>query len=308
MNFQFPQMSADIFHYTSENGILGIFQKDKIVLQLTKADCMNDISEGKEIFDSLKRVCTKLHDTGKLDDERYEAILNIKENIPETLPVGWFMRNVDQNSFEGSIFEKGEQADGIIMMNKTCDIYLMSFCKKSDLLPMWNYYAAYGQQGYAIHFRRDTLPLLHDSKECYADVVDVIYKDSEKDKIVEEVILSSLPVHDYLKYISDWLSVYRYQFKNSAFEHEQEVRYLVGIPQKPEKETYEIKFKTKKGSIIPYIELKLDAHKQFTVTGVTIGPFADVELVKRNLQFYLDHQNHYFASINIQTTHIPVRF
>ena len=308
MNFQFPQMSADIFHYTSENGILGIFQKDNIVLQLTKAYCMNDISEGKEIFDSLKRVCIKLHDTGKLNDERYNAILNTKDNVPETLPVGWFKRNSHQTSLDESNLEKGEPVDSIMMTNKVCDVYLMSFCKCSDLLPMWNYYAAYGQQGYAIHFKRNTLPLLHYSKECYADVVNVIYKDSEKDKIVEEIILRSLPVHDYLKYISDWLSVYRYQFKNSAFEYEQEVRYLVGIPQKPEKETYEIKFKTKKGSIIPYIEIKLDAQKQFTVTGVTIGPFADVELVKKNLQFYLEHQNHYVASINIQTTHIPVRF
>lgn len=48
MKFNVPQMESDIFHYTFEQDILGIFQKDKIVLQFTKADCMNDASEGKE--------------------------------------------------------------------------------------------------------------------------------------------------------------------------------------------------------------------------------------------------------------------
>ena len=305
MNICVAQLTANMFHYTSEQGVLGIFQKDKIVLQLTKADCMNDVSEGKEIFNYLEKVCKDLLSQKILNEGQYSDILAIKDNFSTTLPVAYFLSGIKKSSIDGE--DNEEITDSYTSRFRSCDIYLMSFSKKNDLLPMWNYYATYGKQGYSIHFNGDQLSLLHEKKECYTEIVEVIYKDFQKYDIVKNIILSALSQPDYLTRIQDNLASYQYLFKNEAFEYEQEIRYLVGIPQKTEQKTFDIKFKTKNGSIIPYIELEFDNSRSFIVTGVTIGPFADVDLVQKNLQFYLEHQNH-IASINIDTTNIPIRF
>lgn len=303
MQFVFPQMEGNIFHYTSEQGIQGIFQKDKIVLQLTSADSMNDFSEGKEIFSYVKKVSDDLLEKGVMSKEQYEKILGITDNHKTTLPVYYFKRNVPYFTEE----RKQEYGDSYAISYEQCDIYLMSFCEKGDFLPMWNYYAACGQQGYSVHFNKSALSLLHEEKECYTSIEKVIYKASEKYARLKEEIEGALKYEDYLQRVKDTISLMQYVFKHDAFEYEGETRYIVGIPRNGRKSTFEIKFKTKKGSIVPYIELELDENEAFVVTGVTIGPFADVEMVRRNLEFYLSHQNH-IASVNIRTTDIPVRF
>lgn len=130
-----PQFESDIYHYTSESGVKGILQKEKLVLQMTKADCLNDAAEGKEIFIHLKEVCEQLVKEGKLLQTQANKILDLGNNFEPELPTSYFYKNK-------------EGLDAFTIKYRRCEMYVMSFCEEKDYLPMWNYYGAKESQGY----------------------------------------------------------------------------------------------------------------------------------------------------------------
>jgi len=87
MRFLTPQNDGEcIYHYTSSDAVMNILQKDKIVLQLTQADYMNDTTEGNEIYEHLKSACSDLLNEQKISKEQYEKILALQYCYSQEYP------------------------------------------------------------------------------------------------------------------------------------------------------------------------------------------------------------------------------
>ncbi len=296
INFHTPQIKEDIYHYTSENGIMGILQKDEVLLWLTKADSLNDRTEGKDIFEHLLIVCKDLLNNKQITQEQYSKIAELKNKSTTTFPV------ICIESIKSTIEHKPTK-----LLEKAyyeCDIYTMSFCKEKDYLPMWNYYGSSEKQGYCLHFNSENLKDFIEGKVYWTEIKEIIYNDDEKQKLLKKIILESINHDDYLKKISLYIDEYKYFMKNKCFEYEKEVRLLFAVP-KNDNDTFDIKFRVNHGTIIPYIEVPIT--NILAITGITIGPFADMELMKRNLEFYTDSIKSAITT-KIEETKIPIRF
>ncbi len=293
INFHTPQIKEDIYHYTSENGIIGILQKDEVLLWLTKADSLNDRTEGKDIFEHLLIVCEDLLYNQQITQEQYYKITKLKNKSTTKSPIMYFS---SKESSSTKLLEKAYYE---------CDIYTMSFCKEKDYLPMWNYYGSSETQGYCLHFNSENLKdTIIEDNSYWFEITEIIYNDTEKQKLLEKIILESIDHDDYLERISLDIDTYKYLMKNKCFEYEKEVRLLFAVP-KNDNDTFDIKFRVNHGTIIPYIEVPIK--NILAITGITIGPFADMELMKRNLEFYTDSIDSAIIT-NIQETKIPIRF
>lgn len=296
IKLHFPQMEGKrIYHYTSENGLLGIMQKGKIVLQLTKADSVNDTTEGIEIFEHLLKVCRKLLRKGIVDQAQHDEIISLKNAAKKEYPTTYFT------------------GDYLFFDMKDSDVYIMSFCKNNDSLPMWKYYANSGQQGYSLHFNQDKFNdyILHKDSGIYIGFV--IYSNKQKEKIISDIITSSISQRNYLRTIEDSINEYQYFFKHTAFKDENEIRLMITLPKTTDKPTFETKFKMNRGHLVPYIEWEITQQSDsemhmFLVNGITIGPLANKELANRNMSLFLNERDYPIASMKIENSQIPIRF
>lgn len=143
-----------------------------------------------------------------------------------------------------------------------------------------------------------------EEKEYYAQVDKIIYSDDKKQNILRDCILDSIKHEDCIDRIKSCLSENQYFMKHKCFEYEKERRFLVAIPINSNEKTFEVKFRCAHGNIIPYIEYETEAFEK--ITGITIGPFADVEFTKKNLEYYITQNDQ--IVLGIETTDIPIRF
>ncbi len=296
IKLHFPEMEGEhIYHYTSGNGVLGILQKDKIVLQLTKADSVNDTTEGLDIFAHLNEVCGNLLQQGVINQFQHDEIIKLKETPNSELPT----------SYAGESW--------VILNRQETDVFVMSFCKDKDSLPMWNYYANYGQQGYCLHFNKKHFEGYVKGFDCHYMFDDVIYSEEDKRHLLETLITNSLKSQDYMLLIADEINLYQYLFKHSAFQYEKETRLIIAVPKETKEPTFNIEFKNSRGYIVPYIEWEITKESypekhMFLFDGITISPLANKELENRNMSLFLDKRNYPIASMKIENSQIPIRF
>ena len=286
-----------LYHYTSEKGITGIFQKNKLVLQLTKTNSLNDKSEGKDIFDELDPICKNYWRYHKMSDELYNKVLSLYQDDTTTLlgKCGYIKPEVRE------IRKK--------LLDSTYDTFVMSFSKAQDCLPMWNYYTTAGNQGYAIKFdllalKNAVTELLPSDKVTFPEI---IYESKEKKEIITDAVLKGIGSNSILP-ITDMINEYQYIFKHEAFKYEKEVRMTIKIPTKEIDNCKFIKFRTRNGIIVPYLELELKSNLSEIVYGVTVGPLADETIAEENLQMLLYCNGFKSAARNVSTTDIPIRF
>lgn len=300
MNFKIPQIEngEKLYHYTSEEGLMGILQNQKIVLRLTKADSVNDITEGLDIYTHLGKVSKEFFENGKISSKQYNEILGLNHEEYSA----WTISEVATNS-ENSLPE-------ISINQRKSNAYIMCFSKDSDSFPMWNYYANYGHQGYCLRFNREYLSTYRSftKTEINCDILDVIYSDEKKLEILRLEIDEIKSKDDFVERVYDIINRYKYVFKNSAFAYEKEVRLIMSIP--IDDEDIEIKFRHSRGHIFPYIEEEItDKNKMFfLINSVTLGPLEKKELANRNLKLYLEKMGYDIISMNVENSKIPVRF
>lgn len=70
--------SDTIYHYTSPQGLLGILENKQVVFWFSRYDCMNDISEGKNVLEVYNEVCEELTNEKKMDNDFVKAIKDIE--------------------------------------------------------------------------------------------------------------------------------------------------------------------------------------------------------------------------------------
>ena len=87
--------------------------------------------------------------------------------------------------------------------------------------------------------------------------------------------------------------------------YEKKVRIIVDGADK-DKDILPVKYRTKSGYIIPYVEIKID---KSALRSVTLGPFRGTESqikLQKSTLFQMLTSNQYFAKINV--SNVPVRY
>ena len=289
-----------LYHYTSENGILGMFKDKNFTLQLSRANSLNDKTEGKDLFICLEEVCKKMLNGKQISQTLYNNIISI---------------------YSGNLSDAAEQtlqSKSTILRRRnklsdtTTDTFIMSFSKKPDCLPMWNYYTHAGTQGYSIQI--STNKLLNCIKKFYSDndiffnnidFCNVIYKNEEKEELLETAINEIDDEKNINKFIKK-LNDYQYIFKHESFEYEEEVRLIIKIPKNSTTQNKLLNFRTRNGIIVPFIQLDLGKIPNNTVSEIMIGPLSNDAVANENLRMFLEFNGH--SNINIRNSDIPIRF
>lgn len=288
--------NREIFHYTSLRNMPSILldKPDKISLWASQFDCLNDMSEGTVVDECYQSVCARLHKKSILSEELYSLFSTVKPSRNETF-------TITENG-KSKIY-RGEYTT-----------YIASFSKSNDLLPMWNYYSK-GDMFEGINLGitvTDSIltSLLADGKGSIS-ICPVVYSEREQEQIIQDFLLElakkySSKYKDIIRsLISMKLTSLKMIFKKECFEHEQEVRIIVNIPNKYSN-VLPVKYRTTAGYIVPYIELEID--KQ-ALTSVTLGPFRGTDLQKKK-QMEILHKMLVSNGYKVleSSTNIPVRY
>ena len=101
--------------------------------------------------------------------------------------------------------------------------------------------------------------------------------------------------------ISAILSNRSLKFKSQCFSHEEEYRIIIKVPKK--NNSFDIKYRTVRGCIIPYIEIEF---KQDFISGVIIGPLLNIDTAKSSLKSFLKSKG--YIDENISNSKIPIRY
>ena len=286
-----------IYHYTSPEGLINIL--DKKQLWFSRFDCLNDASEGKYIQEVFSKTILKLRKEKEVDETFLNAIEDVKPNFLH------FFRITGQPKD----FNKDVQV--IRGVRKASKPYLCCFSRNRDSLPMWNYYSKGDQfEGYNIGFHYEETLQIHENIE----VMRVIYRESEQIQILKEEIKNIAAMFygdqnsaDLCRYnLVAILSARAIQFKNKAFEHEQEMRLVYWEPEddnniEVDKET--VYYRQKRGIVIPYLKTGFDKEQ---IRSLTIGPLIQADIAEKTVNDML--MNKQFSRIKITHSDIPIRY
>lgn len=288
---------GDLYHYTSLKSINPILlsEKDAIVLWASRFDCLNDMSEGIVAEKRYTEVCLKLKEEGLITDEQYQLFASIRPSKNETFIL----------SNDGDLFSRYD-----------CDTYIISFSTQPDVLSMWSYYSKGNMyEAFSLGLKADALT--ESLKKNYSDknvaikVCSVIYKKSEQEKLIRELLLKIANRYEneydseIREIIASQLMSWKLVFKEECFSHEHEVRIIMSIS-KDHQSDYGVKYRIHGGYIIPYIEVMIDK-KAFSV--ITLGPLQGNDEQKA-LQKSILHEmlvGHGYEP-NERCSEIPVRY
>lgn len=298
-----------VYHYTSPDGLLGIIRDKGITLRFTRYDCVNDLSEGKDVLRCYLLACQKALCAGIINQEFFEAISDIKLDISAVMSF-----NIDRHlNLEGRELDIG---DAYVPM--PCEAYICCFSLDGDSLPMWNYYSKKGvSQGYNVGFDEgltDSSNIMLESSPVHMEMISVIYNDDEKIsdmmQIIESVyrISNSDPGFDLCRLlIKDELKKRMFRFKSPFFMHEREVRLVLYVPVEfpedyPPSDRLKIRYTSQNGYLVPYVDI---LYKKELLRRITVGPLLEKDISIRTLETI---KTHYKYSYKIATSNVPIRF
>jgi len=217
--------------------------------------------------------------------------------------------------------------------NNINDLFVSSFSKNGDSLPMWNYYSKNGKYlGYNIELKvseiKDDIQLKFGEEnspfkeELVASIIAklfVDYKTSKSDtqelsRFIEDNQSFNYDKDLFLqgKYIkNNWIEFVKklcsLAFKNESFFHEEEVRYA--FKEEDLKKVYFInknkngkKYRIVNGIIIPYYEIEI---KPEYVKSITMAPLIQ-ERDSSGLRDYLDSYG--YNDVEIKMSDIKIRY
>lgn len=251
---QFIRIPEIVYHYTSAEGLNGILQSQEI--RLTRWDSLNDISEHAYIHDVIR-----------------ECIQEIE--IDETFKINVSALNQMILSFKNPL--------SCIQTDK--NMYVASFSKNDDCLPMWTYYTKSVQSnGYCIGFNSSTFSFKGQSLSMFG----VIYNRDAQKKLINDFLLFLFRLCNSYSHITiqvagevemsikrvfaDFVSCVGCLFKHPSFKHEEEVRVIARINAEKAIDEKWIKMRCSNGILIPYIAMTFE---QSGITSVKSSPTLD---------------------------------
>ncbi len=294
----FENTQEFLTHYTSFKGLDGILKSKS--LWFSSYRFLNDESEGKIINEVLDSV---LDECKEIDNDEF------KKSIKEVIPT---------NSNESSLIrflsgKKNTEAQD----DKR--IFICSFSKNNDCLPMWNYYTKdKDSKGFNLVFRKDDLiKQINGNQDITFDeckVFKVIYNVEEQEKIINELLtkyynlwkVSTEKEKSFvIKCFLQFLDEIRFLFKHEAFQHEEEIRVLLTISNENYMKVIKnekVKARESNGLWIPYLEVLCIS--EATIEHIRISPTEKDKLVEQSL-----HELLLIDGINarVHSSSIPLR-
>ena len=296
-----------VYHYTSPDGLMGIFKKDVPKLYFSQYDSLNDCKERFDITEYIYGYCDYQVKEKKMSQELCDAIKNI--TLSDIFPI--------TTRVEESIeLANGDKIGNVTAMsNKDCYTYICSFSLEEDLLPMWRMYSKSEQyEGFCIGIFNEVFRQSSSFEKGYSiELRKTIYSDIEKRMLVDKLLL---PVCEHYESSTErekreWLSlielfIYENQFifKNKAFEYEKEVRAILHIPKEQTiafENISERKYRQSNGMIVPYVEFELP---QKCIYQINLAPNIKEEIAGRNLKDFLESKGY---DIRIYPSNVPIR-
>lgn len=309
---------APLWHYTSGNGLMGIVRNEpnehgKLHFWFTRSDCLNDSSEGSHILDLYRSECKTLLEEETISISFFELIKNL--DISTHQFINFPVPPPDEHSHAGVLDCVG------------CDAFICCFSLKEDSLDMWRYYSK-GNGGYGLK----CAPFLFDKYKEYEysdyekDAVfsmirayKVIYKNTEKEAILREIILDTYSAYqkestsvvekdkEAQGFISHALKIFQFQFKHECYATEQEYRFVFyrpySKPQMLENELPPIKFRSQNGVVVPYIDIIVEDGDNY-LSEVLLSPYIESDYALSTTHEYLDYCG---FSCTTRCSTLPVR-
>jgi hypothetical protein len=247
--------SGTIYHYTSQEGLLGIIKSKSLW-----ASSIRHLSDAAEFGYAVDLTREKLN--ARLKAERGP----------------W-------NTFYGGALE---ELDTIGDMT----LFVGSFSEEGDSLSQWRAYTPNGI-GFSVGFEFEHLKKL--ARPQLFQVMKCVYKDSEHDEILEELIkiagrkiagdgFDEAAVADLIV----GLFTYAPAIKHPSFSEEHEWRIVSAIARPLLPGSEPVKFRPGKSMLIPYREFKLvDENEKLFIPRVVVGPAPHMELSEASLLYLL---------------------
>lgn len=228
-----------LYHYTSAEGLNGILQSHE--LRLTRWDSLNDVSENVYIHDVIRECIHEME-----ADESFKS---------------------DAGALNQTILSS-KHPHSSVQIDK--NMYVASFSKNDDCLPLWTYYTKSAQSnGYCIGFNSDSFSF----KGTSFSMCGVIYN-----RCVQKQLINKFLQHFFVLYnadivnghinegiklslvhaFSDFVSSVGCLFKHPSFEYEEEIRVLARINAQKAIDEKRIKIRCSNGILIPYIAMKFE--------------------------------------------------
>lgn len=290
--------SDTIYHYTSPQGLLGILENKEITFWFSRYDCMNDISEGKNVLEIYKDVCEELINEKNMDNDFVKAIKGIEVDEKELFVT--YSKDNKMFNAKSSYAEK----------------YICCFSKNQDSLPMWNYYTKAGRcEGYniGVSFFETQHKGIQEyfGKDYSFRLYRVIYNEDDKKSVLRKEIEEC-----YEKYKSGFVSLNSIKtiliqllnncsliFKNNSFRHEEEIRAVITIPKESKERRFDIKYRPVNGYIVPYIE---GSFPKEIISEITIGPLLKDKIALNTMNDLLKSRG--YDSVEVFNSDIPIRY
>lgn len=277
---------ALLYHYTDQNGLLGIVKNPNKEIWATHHQCLNDTQEF-------------LHAKGLIDDEIGKRCLDANPDSRSLL-----------EAMRSSLNGPG---------NEDVNLYVASFSEDGDSLPQWR---AYGGQtaGFALGFWGDRLllPERFTMARC-------IYRPEEQCEVVKAIVaevlertLEQIPALDLPNArltvsvgLRFELHTFALIFKHEKFKEEKEWRIFSPVlmdfkPAYPVGDEINLDFRQGKSMLIPYQRVPLrDDKNTFPLHEVVVGPNPNKEQSHRSLQSLLNSQG--LVAARVRSSEIPYR-
>ena len=315
-------LNMTVYHYTSPEAFRAIVQKR--ALRFTDIRFLNDKSESTYFVEMLADFLNKRGQDYPVFRGCFQRMLNGR--TPHDI----------SNVYDEAFLPEG-MTDKFYSSKQRC--YVFSTCTEHDCLNMWNYYVnnnAY--QGYNIGFKAGNLlnSFMSDLNDTILDQVSVkygrvVYRREEQfqmlDTMVSEMekkLTCFKPYEDSSEdaaALNQWLiqreiDAYAAFFKHPAFEAENEFRIALivesgRLPQGTKADKYPTErtkkivegFTTKRGLIVPYVQVTLHGD---SINSVTVAPIMEFELAKRGVRELM--RGSQIDHVKVMHSEIPIRF
>jgi hypothetical protein len=280
-----------VYHYTSTDGLLGILASKGIwATDIAFLNDAHEFSHGLEVLMNFLRKATGL----RVGADGEPAFTSLRHGFTE-MAAGFTL--------------------DILQKHTRC--FVACFCEKPDVLSQWRGYGR--DSGFALGFDGAALRS-YLSVSCNLPLVPVVYGLEDQEANVQSRIDALLPDLDEARFkamtdedISNLLddsederrrSLFPLciQFKNSAFEAEEEWR--IGILQA--RASSSIQFRSGPLGLTPYVNVRL-AEKALPLKTVVVGPGPHAELRQSALELLLTKFGYESTNVEVQPSAIPFR-
>lgn len=303
----FKPKSDRLYHYTSPEGLIGILNKENLVLRFSRFDCLNDKTEGTLAHTLFTEVINNLFYENLISKQLFELAVRVKPTCGDLYTI-----KVLQS--DKSEIDDGREEYGFFWLSE--DKYLCCFSEESDSLPMWNYYTkGNSARGYNIGVSKSSLlkrDYTHKANELR--IVKILYKQDAQKELIKKMMIeiqnkfsilgNQLATDLMVEALIEW----RFLFKSECFAHEKEVRAILTVPTLPLEEVdvagaFKVKFRSNSGYVVPFIDLEFP---KMSVQSITVGPQLDFASAENGLGALLSYGE--YVGVDIQKTEIPTRY